>query len=222
MPESTSRDKGIRSLLRDVTQTEVPDAAPAEPGPPTDEELMVGLAEGEIEALEQLYDRYSSLVFSVGVRVLNDRQLAEDVTQDVFLRVWRRPWSYDPTRGRFRSWLMSVTRNRAIDERRRVVRRLRSEEPADDRAPELPAPERFYDPQLEAVLAEERRAVRQAMTRLPPVQREVIELSYFGGLAQIEIAERTGEPLGTVKTRIRLGMQKLREALKDLRSEEQP
>ena len=89
---------------------------------------MVGLAGGEIEALERLYDRYSSLVFSVGLRVLGDRQLAEDVTQDVFLRLWRRPWSYDPARGRFRSWLMSVTRNRAIDGRRRVVRRLRLEE----------------------------------------------------------------------------------------------
>ena len=181
---------------------------------------MVGLAGGEIEALERLYDRYSSLVFSVGLRVLGDRQLAEDVTQDVFLRLWRRPWSYDPARGRFRSWLISVTRNRAIDERRRVVRRLRLEERGDDPAPELPAPGRFHDPQLEAVLAEERRAVREAMTRLPPPQREVIELAYFGGLTQVEIAAQTGEPLGTVKTRIRLGIQKLRDALQDLRTEE--
>ena len=182
---------------------------------------MAGLADGEIEALERLYDRYSSLVFSVGVRVLNDRQLAEDVTQDVFLRLWRRPWSYDPTRGRFRSWLMSVTRNRAIDERRRVVRRLRAEESDDEAAPRLPAPERFHDPQLEAELAEQRRAVRQAMTRLPPAQREVIELAYFGGLTQVEIAARTGEPLGTVKTRVRLGMKKLRGSLQELQREDQ-
>jgi len=181
---------------------------------------MVRLADGEIEGLEQIYDRYSSLVFSVGVRVLNDRQLAEDVTQDVFLRLWRQPWSYDAERGRFRSWLMSVTRNRAIDERRRVVRRLRSEERSDDPPLEVASPERFHDPQLELALAEQRRAVLQAMTRLPPAQREVIELAYFGGLTQAEIATRSGEPLGTVKTRIRLGMKKLREALKDLRTED--
>ncbi len=199
---------------------EASDAAQAASDSPADEELMARLADGEIEALEQLYDRYSSLVFSVGVRVLSDRQLAEDVAQDVFLRLWRRPWSYDPERGRFRSWLMSVTRNRAIDERRRVVRRLRSEERSDDPPPELKSPDRFHDPQLEVVLAEERRAVLQVMTRLPPAQREVIELAYFGGLTQAEIAARSGEPLGTVKTRIRLGMKKLREALKDLRTED--
>ncbi len=180
---------------------------------------MVGLGAGELEALEGLYDRYSSLVFSVAVRVLNDRQLAEDVTQEVFLRLWRRPGSYDPERSRFRSWLMSVTRNRSIDERRRVVRRLRLEEREDDAAPDPPGPERFHDPQLEAELAEDRRAVREALTRLPPPQREVIELAYFGGLTQVEIAALTREPLGTVKTRIRLGIQKLRVALVDLRGE---
>ncbi len=199
---------------------EAQDGAEAASEPPADEELMSRLADGEIEALEQLYDRYSSLVFSVGVRVLNDRQLAEDVAQDVFLRLWRQPWSYDPERGRFRSWLMSVTRNRAIDERRRVVRRHRSEERSDDPPLEVASPERFHDPQLELAMAEERRAVLQAMTRLPPAQREVIELAYFGGLTQAEIASRSGEPLGTVKTRIRLGMKKLREALKDLRMED--
>lgn len=180
---------------------------------------MAELGEGRVEALERLYDRYSSLVFSVALRVLTDRPLAEDVTQEVFLRLWRRPWSYDPERGRFRSWLMSVTRNRSIDERRRVVRRLRLEEREDDRRPDPPATGRFYDPQLETVLAEERRAVREAMTRLPPAQREVIELAYFGGLTQVEIAARTGEPLGTVKTRVRLGIQKLRVALVGLRSD---
>ena len=220
MPESTAPLRRIRSRLRDVTPVEAQDAALAQSDAPADDELMLDLANGEVEALERLYDRYSSLVFSVGVRVLNDRQLAEDVTQDVFLRLWRRPWSYDPTRGRFRSWLLSVTRNRAIDERRRVVRRLRVEEQGDDRVREPPAPDRFHDPQLEAVLAEERRAVREAMTRLPPAQREVIELAYFGGLTQVEIAARTAEPLGTVKTRIRLGIQKLRQALQDLRTEE--
>ncbi len=215
MPDSAPRP-GIRELIRDVSRSERSDT----PETITDQELMVGLSEGEVEALERLYDRYSSLVFSIAVRVLTDRQLAEDVTQEVFLRLWRRPWSYDPGRGKFRSWLMSVTRNRSIDERRRVVRRLRQEDRDDDGMPEIPAPGRFHDPQLEAVLADERRAVREAMTRLPPAQREVIELAYFGGLTQVEVAALTGEPLGTVKTRIRLGIQKLRVALVGLRAED--
>lgn len=180
---------------------------------------MAALAAGEIEALEALYDRYGALVFSVSLRVLYDRQLAEDVTQEVFLRLWRRPGSYDSARGRFISWLMSVTRNRAIDERRRLKRRGRLEE-RDDVVPELPSEGRFRDPLEEAALAEERRALREAMTRLPPPQREVLDLAYFAGLTQVEIAQRTGQPLGTVKTRVRLGMQKLRESLSELRREE--
>jgi len=182
---------------------------------PTDDELMAGLAAGDIASLEALYDRYSALVFSVGLRILLDRQLAEDVTQEVFLRLWRRPWAFQPDRGRFISWLMSVTRNRAIDERRRLNRRDQRERQDDDPAPELPD-ERVADPLIEVELAERRQAVREAMTQLPDRQREVLELAYFSGLSQTEIAARTGDALGTVKTRVRLGMQKLRSLLTDL------
>lgn len=222
MPESTALDGRIQRLLRDVSQADAETAPSRAPDTHDDDELVAALVDGRLDGLERLYDRYASLVFSVAVRVLNDRQLAEDVTQEVFLRLWRRPWSFDPARGRFRSWLMSVTRNRAIDERRRVVRRLRSEDGNDEAAAAAPGPERFHDPQLETVLAEERRTVREAMTRLPPAQREVIELAYFGGLTQVEIAAQTSEPLGTVKTRIRLGIQKLREALKEVATEHGP
>jgi RNA polymerase sigma-70 factor (ECF subfamily) len=174
---------------------------------------MAQLADGEIDALEVLYERYSTLVFSLGLRILRDPQLAEDVVQEVFIRLWRRPASYDPARGRFVSWLMSVSRNRALDEQRRVSRRLRAEETDDDPAHELPTNDRFDDPQASVLLEELRRRVREAMTRLPPAQRQVIELAYFRGLTQVEIAQRTGEPLGTIKTRVRLGMNKLRVAL---------
>jgi RNA polymerase sigma-70 factor (ECF subfamily) len=185
----------------------------------TDAELMAALAMGDIAALELLYDRYSTLVFSVSLRVLHDSQLAEDVVQEVFLRLWRQPISYDPTRGRFISWLMSVTRNRSLDELRRVTRRMRSEDVEDDEpGHEIPAVGHLDDPQAELIVAEARAAVRAAMTRLPPAQRRVIELAYFGGLTHVEIAERTGDPLGTVKTRVRLGMRKLRESLAEFAS----
>ena len=174
---------------------------------------MAGLAAGDLSALEAIYDRYGALVFSVGLRVLLDRQLAEDVTQEVFLRLWRRPWAYNPDRGRFVSWLMSVSRNRAIDERRRLTRRAGVEERHDETLPELPDLGRFMDPLTEALLADQRHEVRTALDLLPVAQREVLELAYFAGLTQTEIAARTGEALGTVKTRVRLGMQKLRALL---------
>lgn len=203
------RPSRIRPSLRDVTSL---DGKAAEP---TDDALMVGLIAGRIAALEALYDRYSALVFSVSLRVLYDWQLAEDVTQEVFLRLWQRPESYDPARGRLLSWLMSVTRNRAIDERRRVSRRQRSEE-SDEPQFDLRDPDTSIDPVLGLALAETRAAVLAAMAGLPVAQRQVIELAYFGGCTQTEIAERTGVPLGTVKTRARLAMRKLREALEQL------
>ena len=201
----------IRAAALDVPF--IDGASHRSPGAPADAELVAALGKGDLRALESLYDRYSTLVFSVSVRVLHDAHLAEDVVQEVFIRLWRQPTSYDPARGRFISWLMSVTRNRSLDELRRVARRLRSEDGVDEAGPELPASGQFDDPQAGLELGEARAAVRAAMTRLPPAQRRVIELAYFGGLTQTEIARVTGDPLGTVKTRIRLGMGKLRESL---------
>ena len=200
----------IRARLGDVTTTgddQRRDRA-AE-----DADLVTAIARGEVEALERLYDRYGPLVFSVSLRVLHDHHLAEDVVQEVFHRLWRQPTSFDPARGRFVSWMMSVTRNRALDELRRRNRRFRSEERDEDPDREIAGSDRFDDPEVGAILAEMRTVVRAAMTRLPAAQREVIELAYFGGLTQQEIAERTGDPLGTVKTRVRLGMRRLRVTL---------
>ena len=182
---------------------------------PSDEALMFGLVSRDVGALETLYDRYSTLVYSVALRVLADRGLAEDIVQEVFLQLWRRPNSYDAAHGRFVAWLASVARNRSIDELRRRSRRMRIEEPGEDTSEQIPTQDRTADPQQEAVLEEERAAVRAAMDVLPPEQRRVLQLAYFGGLTQVEIARYTGYPLGTVKTRVRLGMQKLRLLLSD-------
>jgi RNA polymerase sigma-70 factor (ECF subfamily) len=180
-----------------------------------DAALVVALAADEVTALEQLYDRYSARVFSIALRVLHDNALAEDVTQEVFLLLWRQPVSFDPRRGRFISWISSVARNRALDELRKLSRRRGAEDQTEEAVLDLPDDARGEDPQEEAILAEEREWVRAALAGLPPAQRQVIELAYFSGLTQVEIAERTGDPLGTIKTRVRLGMRKLREALTD-------
>jgi RNA polymerase sigma-70 factor (ECF subfamily) len=167
-------------------------------------------------AFQVLYERYADLVFATSLRVLADRQLAEDTTQDVFVRVWRRPELFISARGRFMTWLMSVTRNRAVDELRARGRRRRREAtnflPAEDPTESVPGNDR-EDPQMAAQLHEEQALVRRALLALPNEQRLALELAYFGGMTQQEIALALHEPLGTVKTRIRLGMQKLRMAL---------
>jgi RNA polymerase sigma-70 factor (ECF subfamily) len=179
----------------------------------SDEELMQRLLNHDRNAFEEIYDRYGDLVYSTALRVLRDPQLAEDISQETFVRLWRKPESYVAERGRFLTWLISVTRNRAVDEVRARGRRLRHETASpEEQERELPA-DTADDPVLNAQLAEQRRIVRAALAELPPEQRRTIELAFFAGLTQQEIADRLSQPLGTVKTRIRLGMQKLREAL---------
>ncbi len=177
-----------------------------------DEQLMARLAMRDIKAFEALYDRYGTLVYSTALRVVGDTQLAEDIAQEVFLRIWRRPDHYVPQRGRFVTWLLSVARNGAVDQVRTRGRRRRRETAGDEPDKEVPGDEN-RDPAMMAELADERQKVRQALASLPPEQRRVIEMAYYGGYTQQEIAAMLDQPLGTVKTRIRLAMQKLRAAL---------
>jgi RNA polymerase sigma-70 factor (ECF subfamily) len=178
-----------------------------------DEELMERLFQRDLDAFRALYERYGSLVYSTCLRIVRDTQIAEDMVQEIFLRIWRKPESYLPSRGRFVTWLTSVTRNRAVDEIRSRNRRFRHEMASpEEQEREVPAAEKM-DPALTAELSDQRRLILAALEGIPQEQREVIELAYFGGLTQQEISQRLSQPLGTVKTRIRLGMQKLRGAL---------
>ena len=185
-----------------------------------DNELMDRLCGRDLRAFEALYDRYGDLVYSVALRVVGDTYVAEDITQDVFLRVWRRPEQFDLQRGKFVTWLLSVARNRSIDERRSHGRRLRHEAlpSAAEEEDVLPSAHDLDDPALATLLEDDRQAVRRALEVLPPEQRLAIHLAYFGGMTQQEIANKLGQPLGTVKTRIRLGMQKMRGALDERRA----
>src|SRR5262249_46682319 len=141
---------------------------------------------------------------------VGDVQLAEDITQEVFLRLWRSPDLYDASRGRFLTWLLSVARNRSIDERRSRGRRFRHEAPPSLATEEMLAGARTADDDDAALLSDDRIVIKKALATLPPEQRLAIELAYFGGYTQQEIATGLHQPLGTVKTRIRLGLQKLR------------
>lgn len=178
-----------------------------------DEELMQRLSYCDLEAFRALYDRYSDLVYSTTLRIVRDVHLAQDMVQDIFLRLWRKPESYVAQRGRFVIWLTSVARNRSVDEIRARSRRYRHETASpEQQGRELPGPDQD-SPALTAELADQRRLILVALGGLPPAQRQAREMAYFGGLTQQEIAERLSQPLGTVKTRIRLGMRKLRKAL---------
>jgi RNA polymerase sigma-70 factor, ECF subfamily len=185
----------------------------------TDDLLVRALEERDSKALEALYDRYGDYVYSICLRMVRDVQLAEDLTQEVFLRVWRRPDLFDATRGRFLTWLLSVARNRSIDERRSRGRRFKHENPPSLAAEEMlasaPSTDDGSDP---AVLSDERVVIQRALHILPPDQRLAIQLAYFGGYTQQEIAKGLQQPLGTIKTRIRLGLQKLRITLIDQRN----
>ncbi len=179
-------------------------------GAVADERLVAALGVRDQKALETLYDRYGDYVYSVCLRMVGDVQLAEDLTQEVFLRLWRRPDLYDVERGRFVTWLLSVARNRSIDERRSRGRRFRHEAPPSLTSEELLASAGTTEDSDAAVRSEERVVIEKALAALPAEQRLAIRLAYFGGYTQQEIAQGLHQPLGTVKTRIRLGLQKLR------------
>ena len=171
-----------------------------------DQEIVAGLAAGDHEALAQLYDRYAGLAYGVAIRVLGDPARAEDAVQDAFMNVWRRASSFDPERGSLRAWLLTSVRNRCIDYLRGRGSHERQEQ---ELLPEVVSSQSASDPWREVALSLERTTVREAMASLPSEQRQVVEMAYFGGYSQAEIADLTRVALGTVKGRMRLALEKM-------------
>jgi RNA polymerase sigma-70 factor (ECF subfamily) len=174
-----------------------------------DRAALIRIASGELDALDELYERYKTMAYSIALRITNDASLAEDVVQDAFLGAWRNATRYIEGRGSVKTWLLSIVHHRAIDAVRR--RRPTTDLPGRDEAP--PPGLRLPDVWSEVVANLDAEAVHAAMAALTDVQREAIELAYFGGLTQVEIAEQTGTPLGTVKSRMRLGLLAMRRVL---------
>ena len=175
-----------------------------------DEDLMQYVRKAEPAAFEVLYDRHSGVAFSLAYRIVGTRAAAEDVVQEAFLSIWRSGARYDRGRGSVRTWVLGIVHNRAIDGLRRATvhdKRRASDEGIAER---LESTERT---DVEVARREEAGTVRAAMDVLPPEQSQVIELAYFGGFTQSEIAEMLGTPIGTVKGRMRLGLEKMRGAL---------
>lgn len=179
---------------------------------PEEQRLLERLVTGEPEALSELYDRYSGMLLGLSYKILHDTSDAEEVLQEVFLQVWRQASRYDSSRSSISTWLVLITRSRSID-------RLRSRKVVDKTvaAAHVENPRTYASPKgAEDVLTLERRnRLLEELGKLPQEQREVLELSFYRGLTQREIAARTGTPLGTVKTRTLLAMKKLRQALRE-------
>jgi RNA polymerase sigma-70 factor (ECF subfamily) len=173
-----------------------------------DEELMPLVGRRDPDAFEVLYDRHGGVAYSLAYRIVGNRQAAEEVTQEAFISIWRSGGRFDPTRGSVRSWLLSVVRNRAIDFLRSKAGKAPKLTFDDDAALEQrPAEERT---EAEALRRETAAELRGALGKLPGEQSKVIELAYFGGFSHSEIASILGLPMGTVKGRMRLGLEKIR------------
>ena len=175
----------------------------------TDEQLMGGVAEGDIRAFEVIYHRHHHQAYSLARRVTGHAGGAEEATQDAFISLWRGAARFDPERGRLRTWLLTLVRNRSIDTLRRGNHRALHQEMTQDVEERLEAPERTEE---QVLASDEYDRVLRLVADLPPEQREVIDLAYVAGYSQREIAASVGIPLGTVKGRARLGLLKLRRA----------
>ena len=174
-----------------------------------DRAVLARVAGGELDALEELYDRYRTMAYSIALRVTGDATLAEDVLQDAFLGAWRHAGRYVEGRGSVKTWLLAIVHHRAIDAIRRRRPTTTLPEREDVPPPALTAPDVWG----EVAAGLDADTIRGALAALPEAQREAIELAYFGGLTQQEVAARTGAPLGTVKGRMRLGLLAMRRTL---------
>jgi RNA polymerase sigma-70 factor (ECF subfamily) len=169
-----------------------------------DATLVSAIRDGDEQAMAQLYDRYSSLVYAIALRVLGETEAAEDILQEIFLRLWRNPATFDSSRGSLPAWLAVITRNRAID----VLRKRHSKTDLEDVKVSV-------EPDLASGVERSRilEKIRGALRSMSEPQRSALEMAFFEGLTHTEIAEKSGEPLGTIKTRIRTGLLVLRKAV---------
>ena len=179
---------------------------------PTDAELVARMAGGNAQALRELYRRLAGLIYSVALRIGGVDEDAEETLVDSFHQAWAHAGLYDPSRGTVTGWIVNIARSRAIDRLRAHHRRQRGRQALSESAATFP-PYPAANPEHEAIRSEERERLHRVIAALPPDQKRALELAYFSGLSHTQIAERLGMPLGTVKTRLRLAMEKIRSAL---------
>ena len=201
----------MQDTLRTETTQEVSAKVLVKPEP-TDEQLISAICKGEESAIEVLYERYHRYAYSLAYRILRDPVASEDIVQDAFLSIWRKASSYQAQNGSVQSWIQAIVRHRAIDKIRASAHRDYQWTPLQSDNEQDP-PSEQPDVWEQAWQSEQHRIIREVMVQIPSEQRMVIELAYFGGLTHAEISEQCHIPLGTVKGRMRLGLQKMKALL---------
>jgi RNA polymerase sigma-70 factor (ECF subfamily) len=205
-----------------LMSTEAPMAArsPApDPAPQTDEQLMAHIQEREPEALAALYDRYSGILKSLIMGVIHNDAEADDLLQEIYMEIWKQAAHYSVQKGKPLGWIVTLTRRRSIDRLRKKQAYARAEERLQNETEQQPEAWVHNTTEDDINMSDTRRLILGVLKNLPPAQREAIDLAFYHGMSQREIAAKTGIPLGTIKTRLELGLKKISEALKGMRDE---
>ena len=204
----------------DETTPRLPAVAPViEPGEPTDLELMQGIQAEDPEALSKLYDRYNGILKALILRVVHNDAEADDLLQEIFMEVWNQAKNFSPNKGKPLGWMVTLARRRAIDGLRKKQAYLRASERLQNETEQQPDAWVHNSTAEEIDLSDTRTLIRNVIGSLPEAQQRAIELAFFRGMSQSEIAAHTNTPLGTVKTRLELGLKKIYEGLKELKDE---
>jgi RNA polymerase sigma-70 factor (ECF subfamily) len=220
-PLSMAEDLGSTASFDTDTEktTSAPPAPVIEPGEPTDLELMRGIQREEPEALSKLYDRYNGILKALILRVIHNESEADDLLQEIFMEIWNQARNFSAHKGKPLGWMVTLARRRAIDGLRKKQAYARAEERLQSETEQQPDAWVHNATEQEISFGDTRVLVRKVMDGLPPAQREAIELAFFRGMSQREIAANTNTPLGTVKTRLELGLKKIYDGLKELQHE---
>lgn len=192
---------------------------PVETSRPSDEELMGGVRRQDPEALSQLYDRYSGVLKALALRIVHNEAESEDLLQEIYMEIWNHAQNYVQERGKALGWMVTLTRRRSIDRLRKRLSYARVEERLQKETEQQPGAWSYHSVDEDLEASDMRAVLIKIMEGLPPAQREAIEFAYFQGMSQREIAAHTGIPLGTIKTRLELGLKKISDGLKGLKHE---
>ncbi len=216
---STRRKPGKRGRLTKSRPQAVSVAPRLEPGAPSDLELMKAIQGEDPDALSQLYDRYNGILKALILRVIHNEAEADDLLQEIFMEIWNQAKNFSSQKGKPLGWMVTLARRRAIDGLRKKQAYARAEERLQNETEQQPDAWAHNATEEEIVLSDTRELIRKVIAGLPPAQQQAIDLAFFKGMSQREIAAKTNTPLGTVKTRLELGLKKIYDGLKELRGE---
>ncbi len=209
--------KRVRAAKPKARQFSVPPQL--EPGAPSDLDLMQAIQAEDADALSQLYDRYNGILKALILRVVHNEAEADDLLQEIFMEIWNHAKNFSAKKGKPLGWMVTLARRRAIDGLRKKQAYARAEERLQNETEQQPDAWVHYATAEEIMLGDTRVLIRKVINRLPPAQQQAIDLAFFRGMSQREIAAKTNTPLGTVKTRLELGLKKIYDGLKELRDE---